>query len=69
MLLIVKEVVRITNIKFKSMMLWPTSEMIQIVVVKVKEWCGLPSVHGAIDGTRFKRSKHVLYLTMISIIK
>jgi fumarate reductase subunit D len=51
------------------MMLWPIGKVIQIVVVKFKEWCGLPSVHGAIDGTRFKRSKHVLYLTMISIIK
>jgi hypothetical protein len=62
----VKEVVRITNIKFKSMMLWPTREMI---IIKFKEWCGLPNVHGAIDGTHFKRSKHVLYLKIISIIK
>jgi hypothetical protein len=69
MSLIVKEVVRITNIKFKSMMLWPIGKMIQMVVVKFKEWCGLPSVHGVIDGTHFKRSKDVLYLTMISIIK
>jgi len=67
--LIVKEVVRITNIKFKSMMLWPTGEMIQIIIIKFKEWCGLPNVHGAIDGTHFKRSKHVLYLKIISIIK
>jgi len=44
-----QEVVRAINVVFKKLMMWPVSDKMQVVMTKLKNWCGMPSVVGVID--------------------
>jgi hypothetical protein len=45
------------NIVFKSLIAWHVGQKMEDVMLEFKEWCGLPIVHSAIDGTHITISK------------
>jgi hypothetical protein len=45
------------NIMFKKFIAWPMQPKMEDVMLEFKEWCGLPSVHSAIDDTHITISK------------
>jgi hypothetical protein len=51
------EGVRVINIMFKSLILWPVGQGMECVKLEFKDWRGLPSVHGTIDGIHISISK------------
>ncbi len=49
--LVLHEVVDVMNVIFKKLMSWPNGVEIQVFMEDFKQFCGLPNVQGAIDGT------------------
>jgi hypothetical protein len=55
--LVLREVVRAIIALYRDVIHWPTGDRMQQVMLDFKAWCGLPSVHGAIDCTHIRISK------------
>jgi hypothetical protein len=53
----VQEVVRVVNVHFRHEIAWPHGNRLLQGMADFKEWCGLPGVVGAIDGTHFDIKK------------
>ena len=49
--LVLREVVRAINVVYKGVIQWPEGDDMRQVMLDFKFWCGLPSVHAAIDCT------------------
>jgi len=49
--LVLHEVVDVMNVISKKLMSWPNGVEIQVFMEDFKQFCGLPNVQGAIDGT------------------
>jgi hypothetical protein len=49
--LVLHEVVDVMNVIFKKLLSWPNGVEIQVFMEDFKQFCGLPNVQGAIDGT------------------
>lgn len=56
-LLMLHEFVEAVNITFMKLISWPTRAELNVVMESFKQWNGLPSVHGAINGTHILISK------------
>jgi hypothetical protein len=54
---LLREVVYAINEQFKSKIQWPDREQALMNMAEFKEYCDLPGVVGAIDGTHFSISK------------
>ena len=54
---VLREVITAVNIVFKDEIRWPNSARALQNMVAFKDYCGLPSVIGAIDDTHFSNSK------------
>ncbi len=46
------------NVVFKRLKIWLVGDKMQVVMTKFKNWCGMLSVVGAIDGTHIAITKH-----------
>jgi len=55
--LVIYEVVRTINIMFKSLISWLVGQEMECVMLKFKDWRGLRSVHGTINGMHISISK------------
>lgn len=51
---VLREVVRGICLQFKQAIQWPTGQCLRDIMQGFQDWCGLPSVHGAIDCTQIK---------------
>ncbi len=51
------KVVRAINVVFKRLKIWPMGDKMQVVMTKFKNWCGMPSVVGAIDDIQIAITK------------
>ena len=54
---LLREVVYAINKQFKSKIQWPNREQVLMNMTEFKEYCDLPGVVGAINGTHFNISK------------
>ena len=54
---VLREVVTAVNIAFKDEIRWPNNARALQNMVAFKDYCGLPSIIGAIDGTYFSISR------------
>jgi hypothetical protein len=45
------------NIVFKKLKNCPTSDLMQIVMLDFKNWCKMPNIMGAMDGTHINIAK------------
>ena len=60
--LVLREVVKAINVVYKAIIQWREGDGMRQVMLDFKFWCGLPSVHGAIDCTQIRISKPKEYL-------
>jgi hypothetical protein len=58
MFLVFHEVVITINKMFKDLISWPSRNEMQQMMVGYKNWRGLPSIQGAINGTNIYKAKH-----------
>ncbi len=58
MFLVSHEVVITINKMFKNLISWSFRNEMQQMMVGFKNWCGLPSIQGAINGTHIYKVKH-----------
>jgi hypothetical protein len=58
MFLVSHEVVITINKMFKNLISWSFRNEMQQMMVGFKNWCGLPSIQGAINGTHIYKTKH-----------
>jgi len=58
MFLVSHEVVITINKMFKNLISWSFINEMQQMMVGFKNWCGLPSIQGAINGTHIYKVKH-----------
>jgi hypothetical protein len=49
----IRDVVRAVNVVLRREIQWPRGNAVQTAMDDFREWCGLPAVVGAIDGTHF----------------
>jgi hypothetical protein len=59
--LVIREVVSTINIAYNDLIKWPRREYMRQVMLDFKSFCGMPSVHGAIDCTHIHISKPALF--------
>jgi hypothetical protein len=52
--LVLREVVLAINFVYRNLVSWPGGEKMHSNMLEFRRLCGLPSVHGAIDGTHLK---------------
>jgi hypothetical protein len=55
--LVIREVVSAINIVYSDIIRWPRGPEMREVMTDFKAWCGMPSVHGAIDCTHISIAK------------
>jgi hypothetical protein len=55
--LVIREVVAAINRVYAHVIHWPRGQEMREVMLEFKKWCGIPSVHGAIDCTHIGISK------------
>jgi hypothetical protein len=58
--LAVRDFVRAVNVEFRSEISWPRGNRLLTTISEFRDWCGLPGVVGAIDGTHFHIKKPTL---------
>jgi hypothetical protein len=45
------------NLIFRKLIIWPVGDKMQAILFDFKNWCGMPSMMGAIDGTHILIAK------------
>ena len=55
-----RNVVRAINKEFRHKIQWPRGACLVQKMNQFQEWCGLPSMVGAIDGTHFDIQKPIV---------
>jgi hypothetical protein len=68
MCLVIKEVIWTINIVFKKMVSWPFKVELEQVMTKFKGMCGLPIIHGVLDGTILQKHGRCASSMTIKII-
>jgi hypothetical protein len=51
---VLHEFVEAANFTFRKLVLWPTGVEMSVVMEGFQQLCGLPNIHGAIDGTHIQ---------------
>jgi hypothetical protein len=54
---VLREVVQAITTVYKYLIQWPSGHRLQTVMHEFQDWCGLPSIHGAIDYTHIEISR------------
>jgi hypothetical protein len=60
--LVIREVIFAINSVYSDALQWPRGAEMRQTMLDFKNWCGMPSVQGAIDCTYIAISKPVAYL-------
>jgi hypothetical protein len=59
--LVIREVVSAINLLYSGTIRWPRGQEMHEVMTDFKAWCGMPSIHGAIDCTHVSIAKPRLF--------
>jgi hypothetical protein len=57
----IRKVVCTINVVYRDVIRWPRNEDMHLVMLEFKQWCGMLSIHGAIDCTHIAISKPSLF--------
>ena len=58
---VICKVVCAINVVYRDIICWPQNKDMHCVMLEFKQWCGMPSVYGAIDYTYIAISKLSLF--------